>query len=342
MYIHSSHRDGRVLFRFLVLAILGLMWLSGSQASHPAQAAPQTDFNLYLARASFEPRQFVPSTPSGLTYNAAEAAASGVYILQFTGPVMDAWKDQVTSAGAQLGPYIPNFAFIARMDAGSLAEVQALPFVRWVGPYQPAYKLAPGVSGSPYVDNALSPGGTYFYYVTAVNTSSQESAPSATLATLPHPFASDDEFLDYVQGTSFDYFWYLANPANGLVPDRTSTNTACSIAAVGFALTAYPIGAERAYLTRAEARSPDAFPVGPARLRDLRGGDREVNANIIRQVLSGEERGPRRDAVLLNAAAALFIGGAARTMLDGWEKAAELIDSGRAIAKFRSLLRPAG
>src|SRR5512137_2188588 len=59
-----------------------------------------------------------------------------------------------------------------------------------------------------YCDISLSVvnGRTNFYYVTAVNTSSQESAPSVTLATLPHPFASDDEFLDYVQGTSFDYF----------------------------------------------------------------------------------------------------------------------------------------
>ena len=84
--------------------------------------------------------------------------------------------------------------------------------------------------------------------------------------------------------------------------------------------------------------SPEGFPIQPARLIDLRGGDREVNANIIRRVLAGEERGPRRDAVLLNAAAALFIGSAVRTMLDGWQAAAELIDGGRAMAKFRSLL----
>jgi anthranilate phosphoribosyltransferase len=86
--------------------------------------------------------------------------------------------------------------------------------------------------------------------------------------------------------------------------------------------------------------SPGNFPIQPARLSDLRGGGREVNADIIRKVLSGEDRGPRRDAVLLNAAAALFIGSAAKTMLDGWGKAAELIDSGRARAKFESLLAP--
>jgi len=62
--------------------------------------------------------------------------------------------------------------------------------------------------------------------------------PSLTLSALPHGFASDDEFLDYVQQTSFDYFWYAANPANGLVPDRTAVGSPCSIAAVGFGLSA--------------------------------------------------------------------------------------------------------
>ena len=96
-------------------------------------------------------------------------------------------------------------------------------------------------------------GQTNFYYVTAVDTSSQESLPSATLGALPHPFASDDEFLDYVQQTSFDYFWYGANPANGLVPDRSATGSACSIAAVGFGLTAIGIGVDHGWITRTQA-----------------------------------------------------------------------------------------
>src|SRR5262249_16937825 len=73
--------------------------------------------------------------------------------------------------------------------------------------------------------------------------------------------------------------------------------------------------------------SPDAFPIQPCSLADLRGGSREVNAAIIRHVLCGKERGPKRDAVLLNAAAALFIAGAARNLRSGWEVAAEVIDS---------------
>lgn len=77
----------------------------------------------------------------------------------------------------------------------------------------------------------------FFYRVTALTTTAEESLPSAILAAVPHAFASDDEFLDYVQQCHFDYFWYLANPRNGLIPDRSTTNSPCSIAAVGFGLT---------------------------------------------------------------------------------------------------------
>jgi len=93
---------------------------------------------------------------------------------------------------------------------------------------------------------------TYYYQVTAVNTASQESARSTTLAASAHPFASDDEFLEYVQQTSFDYFWYGANPANGLVPDRTANGSACSIAAVGFGLTAIGIGIDHGWISRTQ------------------------------------------------------------------------------------------
>ena len=82
---------------------------------------------------------------------------------------------------------------------------------------------------------------------------------------------------------------------------------------------------------------PEPFPFQPAALADLRGGDREVNAGIIRRVLQGEERGPKRDAVLLNSAAALFVADRTRSLVEGWELAAETIDSGRAAAKLAEL-----
>ena len=81
------------------------------------------------------------------------------------------------------------------------------------------------------------------------------------------------------------------------------------------------------------------FPLQPAVLKDLTGGDREANAEVIRRILRGQERGPKRDAVLLNSAAALWVAGHAQSLTQGWHVAAELIDSGRAEAKLKALAK---
>lgn len=62
-----------------------------------------------------------------------------------------------------------------------------------------------------------------------------------------------DPFLDDLQSRTFRWFWDLSNPANGLTPDRAPSPSFSSVAAVGFALTAYPIGAERGEITRQQA-----------------------------------------------------------------------------------------
>lgn len=85
----------------------------------------------------------------------------------------------------------------------------------------------------------------------------------------------------------------------------------------------------------------ESFGQAPATLADLAGGDRASNARIVRELLSGRDRGPKRDAVLLNAGAALFVAGRTRSMHDGMALAARLIDSGQAQAKLDELARPA-
>lgn len=102
------------------------------------------------------------------------------------------------------------------------------------------------------VSGVVINGQTNYYQVTAVSTSSQESARSVTLAVVPKAFANDDQFLEYIQQVHFDYFWYLANPNNGLVPDRSATGSACSIAAVGFGLTAIAIAIDHGWITRGQ------------------------------------------------------------------------------------------
>lgn len=83
--------------------------------------------------------------------------------------------------------------------------------------------------------------------------------------------------------------------------------------------------------------SPDNFPLQPATLADLVGGDKQTNAETARRILRGDERGPKRDAVLLNAAAALFVAGRSRSIVEGWELAEELIANGTAAAKLAQL-----
>ena len=67
------------------------------------------------------------------------------------------------------------------------------------------------------------------------------------------PAKSESEIIDGIQRGAFDYFLHETNRANGLVRDKTSADWPASIAAVGLALTAYPVGVERGFVTRAEA-----------------------------------------------------------------------------------------
>ena len=81
---------------------------------------------------------------------------------------------------------------------------------------------------------------------------------------------------------------------------------------------------------------PEDFGMPRAAITDLLGGDREQNAQIVRAILRGE-RGPRRDIVLMNAAAALVAGLRARDLKDGVALAAKAIDSGEALARLKRL-----
>jgi hypothetical protein len=97
-------------------------------------------------------------------------------------------------------------------------------------------------------------------------------APAAAAAPAARLLPQDERFLDQLEERTFRWFWDLANPANGLVPDRAPSPSFSSVAAVGFGLTAYPIGVERGWVTRAQARARVlatlrfllAAPQGPA------------------------------------------------------------------------------
>ncbi len=100
-----------------------------------------------------------------------------------------------------------------------------------------------------YADLAVTNGVTCHYEIRG-----GAGGPWRVRAT-PRPFADDAEFLELLQATAFDYFWREANPTNGLVKDRSTTNSFCSIAATGFGLTALGIGVDHGWISRAQART---------------------------------------------------------------------------------------
>ncbi|WP_342679363.1 anthranilate phosphoribosyltransferase [Methanofollis sp. UBA420] len=83
------------------------------------------------------------------------------------------------------------------------------------------------------------------------------------------------------------------------------------------------------------------FGIPPASLSDLAGGDAAENAAILGGVLDGEH-GPARDIVLLNAAAAIYLGGRAGCLGDGLRRAKDSIDSGEARQKLDALVGATG
>lgn len=84
--------------------------------------------------------------------------------------------------------------------------------------------------------------------------------------------------------------------------------------------------------------TPEDFGLTTCKKEDLTGGTPEENAEITLSVLKGE-KGPKRNAVLLNAGAALYIGGKAESFAAGIELAGKLIDDGSALAKLETFKR---
>lgn len=82
---------------------------------------------------------------------------------------------------------------------------------------------------------------------------------------------------------------------------------------------------------------PEDFGFERCTKDELKGGTPEENANITREILKGMQ-GSKRNAVLLNAGASLYIGGKAESMKDGVALAAELIDSGKAFETLEKLI----
>jgi subtilisin family serine protease len=114
---------------------------AGAPAAQPAEPP------IRLKAAQFTPaRGERPAIPPGLTIAGYAQGQRGYYLVQFRGPVEQAWKDAAAASGAELLDYVPDFAFKARMNPAEAARVAQLPEVLAVEVFQPAFKISPNAN----------------------------------------------------------------------------------------------------------------------------------------------------------------------------------------------------
>ena len=86
------------------------------------------------------------------------AVTSGLFLIQFNGPLEPAQRDALKKSGVELIKYIPDDAFIAKLEKVSPATVSAMSFVNWVGPYKTEHKIHPQLAS--FAKNAVQSNST--------------------------------------------------------------------------------------------------------------------------------------------------------------------------------------
>lgn len=87
------------------------------------------------------------AAPVAANVRQAKAGGRQLWFVQFVGPVMTAWLDNLRKLGIEIVAYVPNNAYIVWLDGGQLAQLESLeksdPTIQWTGAYHPHYRLAP-------------------------------------------------------------------------------------------------------------------------------------------------------------------------------------------------------
>jgi hypothetical protein len=126
---------------------LSAIFILALACSHALATDPSV---LKFRIGAFSTRSGMPSYKNlGLDRTAAvKSGEAAYYLVQFTGPVTDAWRDQVTKAGGRVFDYIPNYAHVVKMTPEQAEQVKTLSPVTYVGYYQPAFRINPDLLSS--------------------------------------------------------------------------------------------------------------------------------------------------------------------------------------------------
>lgn len=90
---------------------------------------------------SFDTRLGEPILPDNLKIEFYPEGSYGYYLVQLTGPIYTEWKEKLQEQGIQIYAYWPYNAYLVGMTTDKLEVVRSMPFVQWIGIFQPAYKI---------------------------------------------------------------------------------------------------------------------------------------------------------------------------------------------------------
>ncbi|HYC76436.1 MAG TPA: S8 family serine peptidase [Planctomycetota bacterium] len=115
-------------------------WYAASVDGGLSWSAPRAaDYEVKVHLGAFDPLRTTPVVPREL----AAGPASRLHIVQFHAPGLPDQVAELAAYGASPLFYLPSAAYVVEADSASIAALRAAPFVRWIGPYHPAYRLFP-------------------------------------------------------------------------------------------------------------------------------------------------------------------------------------------------------
>ena len=116
----------------------------------PFSVVPNSDdFGVIrVLNADFDPVKKLPDIPNMLRVKSSDSPR--YHLVQFNGPVTESDKAAIRRAGFEPLIYLPHFTFICRAESkNAAADTLKLPVVRWVGPFEPAYRISPSIGKTP-------------------------------------------------------------------------------------------------------------------------------------------------------------------------------------------------
>jgi len=128
----------------LTLSFWIVLWMVAGTSGATLAQLPGPEVPLRLRVGTFDPRSTTLDAPTGL--QRAGSGEAGLWIVQFTGPIEEAWYTALTETGLDVVAYIPDYAYLVWGNATAAEQAQTAPPLRWAGVYQPYYALHPALT----------------------------------------------------------------------------------------------------------------------------------------------------------------------------------------------------